>query len=296
MPFAITGSRLAKFDVDQGADGRTCSLELDVDYTGDYDALAAAAVASLTPEGYLSPIATAYGSELGAPGSGIFCSSKRATWKSPPAGTLPGEYTLALGFTEGNVIAENPLDRKDTIAWSRVAVPTTFYKDADGKPVVTAAKEVYASLPTVGLASFSCTISGFRAGYSELRFATDKYNVVNSDALNLKGIVVAARKARYLSCTTSDEIINGYPCVRYTWALDFKDDWDFKPLHLGNYELKAGKSVRIVDSLGLMRQTPWPLTAAGVALPDDYLDTAVVSQTYKATVDVDFGASFGWAF
>lgn len=290
----ITEARLVKFDVSQTATGRVCDVEIDCDFTGVYDSLAAAATTSVTPVG-MSAFAIAWGSQLGS-GSGIYLRDKRTVFKTNSTSELSGEFTFVLRFEEGAQLSENPLSRKDQIAWNRAGESTPIFKDADDKPIVTAAKEVFAALPTVVIPKFSCTITGYRSDYTKVRFSPDKYNVINSDALNLKGISVLAKKARYMSCQTREERINGVDVIAYTWQLDFKDDWDINVLHAGNYELVSGKSVRIKDSLGLMRQSPWPLTAAGVALPDSYGDADVNYRKFKATVEINFGATFGWSF
>lgn len=291
----ITEVRLAKFDVSQDAGGKVADVEFDVDYSGAYDAIAAQATSSVTPVGMTTPMATLWGSQLAA-GSGLYCRSKRAVFKTNSTDTLPGEFTLVLRYQEGLNLAENPLDRKDQIFWSRAGEATQIFKDADDKPILTKAKEVFASLPTVNVPRFSCTITGYRSTYANLRFAADKYNVVNSDALNLKGVSVGAKAARYLSCQTREERINGVSVIAYTWQLDFKESWDLKLLHYGNYELVGGKSVRIKDSMGLMRQAPWPLTAAGVALPDSHTDADVNYIDFKATVEIPFQSTFQWTW
>ena len=294
-PVTIVESRLAKYDVSKDVNGVTADVEFDVDYTGVYDPLAAANVASLTPVGMSTPMNTAWGSEIAA-STGIYCRQKKATFKSCSTSTLAGEFTLVLRYEEGLNLAENPLSRKDQIFWSRAGEATQIFKDSDDKNILTAAKEVFASMPTVNVPRFSCTITGYRSGYGSLRFNADKFNVVNSDGLNLKGVSVGAKAARYLSCQTREEMINGVSVVAYTWQLDFKESWNLKLLNAGNYELKDGKAVRIKDSYGLFRQSAWPLKASGEALPDGYADADVNYLDYKATVEIPFMSTFGWSF
>lgn len=286
--------RLVKCNGRQTVSGRTIDVEYDCDFSGEYDAMAALALTSVTPVG-LSSKSVAWGAEFSA-GSGIYIRDKYPEFKLNSTATQFGEFTLVLRYEEGLQIQENPLTRKDQIFWNRAGETTSIFKDADDKPIVTKAKEVFAELPTVVIPKFSCTITGYRSDYSNVRFSDDKYNVVNQNSLNLKGITVGAKKARYLSCQTREERINGYDVIAYTWQLDFKEDWDLHVLHAGNYEMKDGKAVRIKDSLGLMRQTPWPLNSSGVALPDNYADGDVDYIKFKATVEVDFDAAFEWDF
>jgi len=286
----ITKVDLTKHEGSTDQNGRRFDVEYDVEYTGLYDPLVAAAISSITYDG--DPVDLEIGADVAA-GVGVYLRNRQIAYIEGTADG--GSFTIKLAYQDGLQFVENPLERPDVIQWRRFDEQRQIFQDVDKKAILTTAREIYAQMPTAPTARFAATITGYRSDY---RFSYDddsEFNLVNHAAITLDGIPIAKGTARYAGANVAKERINSYTVYTHTWQLEFKQSWKLKTLNIGNYELKSGKQVRIKDSMGLFRQTPWPLNAAGVALPDNYSSSQVLYNEFDTVVEINFGY-FDWAF
>lgn len=193
----------------------------------------------------------------------------------PGGGGLPGGGGVGDTITRGLPREQNPLEWFPEITWSgnKYQEPYQFDRRVPRTPVRNSARELLSPLPTRDRTHLTLTISRAEVIYDP-RLALDYHDAVNSDTIDICGLVCAPGEAKVDLITSTTKFAGNLVYQWTTYNLSFKenetidevdqpnpgqpedprlvqrnkDGWDDMLVDEGYYELNAaGKQIPIID-------------------------------------------------
>lgn len=178
-------------------------------------------------------------------------------------------WTATCNYSTEREISTNPLSEPAQIEFDTEPYQRPYYKDRDGNVIANKAGTPLVDPPIMGDASRVTVL--VRKNVAAVPTWIYQYrDAVNSDAISVRGLGVAAGKAKVMRLAVSDiqERNNIYYFV-FSYALALSDSgWAVEYPNMGFQEIDSGDTTKRIDILidGEPVQTPWPLDNSGYAI------------------------------
>ena len=201
------------------------------------------------------------------------------------AGELDGLYAEAEYAR--NVLAVNPLLRKDRISLEIASESQDWFIDADGKPLVNSAHDVFEKVPPRTTGGVKLVIEGNRAALPAVAMvALSKPHRINEAAFVVRGLTIPAGCAKLVGCSGSEQEENGTTFFLVRWDLALAETWDVTLEDRGLHFLDAGGEQTPFMDAGGPAQQGQPLDGSGNRA------TTAATLTFKPYTKTTF--EFGW--